>query len=113
MAIPVQHSPLLKDGEFKVVEVKELSFFDLTGDKSKTKGTSNKQYHAELQVSKNGDGRSQIFTMWGATGASQNEDWRHFLSEADCRKEFEKILKSKIKKGYVEVDVAQRSIGSS
>ena len=38
----VQKSPLLTDGEFDVKEVIELSFFDLTGDKAKTKGTSNK-----------------------------------------------------------------------
>lgn len=112
MGIPVQHSPLLKDGEFKVVEVKELNFCDISGVKSGTKGTSNKSYHIEHQVSIKNDGKSQIFTMWGATGAEPNEDWRHFDTEASSKKEFDRIIKSKLKKGYVEVDVAQRAFGS-
>ena len=55
----VHKSPLLKDGEYTVETVKELAFFDLTGDKAKTKGTSNKSYHAELHKPKKGN-RSQV-----------------------------------------------------
>jgi poly [ADP-ribose] polymerase len=112
MGAKVQKSPLLTDGDFEVKEVVELSFFDLTGDKAKTKGTSNKSYHAELQAAKKGD-KAQIYSMWGPTGGSQTRDWRHYDSFAKAKKEFDSIIKRKKKKGYVEVDVAQRAYGSS
>lgn len=108
----VQKSPLLNDGDFDVKEVIELSFFDLTGDKAKTKGTSNKSYHAELQAAKKGN-KAQIYSMWGPTGGSQTRDWRHYDTFEKAKKDFDKIIKSKKKKGYVEVDVAQRAYGSS
>ena len=107
----VQKSPLLSDGNYTVEKVVELNFFDLTGDKAKTKGTSNKSYHAELQVAKSGQ-KAQIYSMWGPTGGTQNRDWRYYNSHADARKDFEKIIKSKKRKGYEEIDVAQRAYGS-
>ena len=112
MPAKVQKSPLLSDGQFNVSKVVELNFFDLSGKKSKTKGTSNKSYHAELQVAKSG-GKAQIYSMWGQTGGNQTKDWRHYNSEAEAEKDFAKIIKSKKKKGYVEIDVAQRAYGSS
>jgi poly [ADP-ribose] polymerase len=108
----VQKDSLLKDGDFDVKEVIELSFFDLTGDKAKTKGTSNKSYHAELQISKK-DSKAQVYSMWGPTGGCQTRDWRHYDSHEAAKKDFDKIIKSKKKKGYVEVDVAQRAYGSN
>jgi len=103
--------PLLKSGEYKVEKVVNLNFFDLSGEKAKTKGSSCKSYAAELQISTvNSD--AQIYTMWGATGSRQTEDWRHYSDVAKARKEFESIIKSKIRKGYKEIDVAQRAYGS-
>ncbi len=102
---------MLKSGEYKVEKVINLSFFDLTGEKAKQKGTSNKSYAAELQISIK-DNSAQIYTMWGAVGARQVEDWRHYADVAKARKEFESIIKSKIRKGYKEIDVAQRAYGS-
>ena len=96
--------------EFVVLLVKELNFFDLTGDKSKTKGTSSKFYHIELQLSK--QGQAQIHTSYGPTGFVQAREYRVFSSQVEAEKEFHKILKSKIKKGYHEIDVAQRAYGS-
>lgn len=97
--------------EFTIEEVKELNSFDLTGERNKTKGTSNKMYHAELQISKNGN-EAQIHTMYGPTGAVLAKEWRYFDDVEKARKEFNKIIRSKIKKGYKEIDVAQRAIGS-
>ena len=111
MVAPVNKSPQLQDGDYSVEKVTELSFFDITGSKSKTQGTSNKSYHAELQYSKK-DGRAQIFTMWGATGGTQTKEWRYYTSTALADKDFTAIIKSKTKKGYVEIDVAQRAYGS-
>lgn len=108
----VQKQPLIKEGDYTVVEVKELAFFDMTGEKAGTQGTSNKSYHAELQVDKNGD-RCQIYTIWGPTGAAnQTREWRHYTSRSHADKDFGAIIKSKTGKGYKIIDVAQRAQGS-
>jgi poly [ADP-ribose] polymerase len=112
MPAKTQKTPLLREGEFEVKEVVELAFFDLTGEKAKTRGTSNKSYHAEINVAKKGN-KAQIYTMWGPTGGNQTKDWRHYNSEYDAKKDFDSIIKSKKKKGYQEIDVAQRAIGST
>ena len=92
--------------------VQELNFFDLTGEKAKTKGSSSKFYHIELQVGKGSQG-CQLFTQYGATGHIQATEFRFFGNDrAGAEAEFNRIKKSKLKKGYVEVDVAQRSVGS-
>jgi poly [ADP-ribose] polymerase len=91
--------------------VVELNFFDLTGEKSKCKNTSNKFYHIELQLGK--DGNCQLYTEYGPTGFVQAREFRYFAQDkANAEKEFNKIVKSKIKKGYVEIDIAQRVVGS-
>lgn len=108
----VQKQPLIKEGDYTVVEVKELAFFDMTGEKAGTQGTSNKSYHAELQVSKVGD-KCQIYTIWGPTGATnQTKEWRHYTSRSHADKDFSAIIKSKTGKGYRIIDVAQRAQGS-
>lgn len=109
----VQKTPLIQEGDYDVPLVKELAFFDLTGAKAGTQGTSNKSYHAELQVSKKDPEVCQIYTIWGPTGApNQTREWRHYPSRAKADKDFASILKAKIKKGYQEIDVAQRAYGS-
>ena len=111
MAAKVEKTPLLDEGKYNVDKVVELNFFDLSGEKAKTKGTSNKSYHAELHLAKVGQS-AQIYSMWGPTGGNQTKDWRYYKSHADAQKDFDKIIKSKKKKGYKEVDVAQRAYGS-
>ena len=107
----VQKTPLLKDGSYKVDKVIELAFFDLTGEKAKTKGTSNKSYHAEIQIGTSGS-KVQIFSMWGPTGGHQTRDWRYYDSLTDAEKDWNKIIKRKKQKGYQEVEVAIRAHGS-
>lgn len=108
----VQKQPLIAEGAYTVAEVKELAFFDMTGEKAGTQGTSNKSYHAELQVAKSGE-KCQIYTIWGPTGASnQTREWRHYTSRAVADKDFGAIIKSKTAKGYRLIDVAQRAQGS-
>ena len=101
-------------GSYTVPEgwIKELNFFDMTGSKAKTKGTSNKFYHIEIQVDK--DNRCQLYTEYGPTGRVQTREYRFFdLDKEGAEKEFNRIIKSKVKKGYQEIDVAQRALGSS
>lgn len=111
MVASVNKTPMLKDGEYKVEKVTELSFFDMTGAKAGTQGTSNKSYHLELQASLS-DGKAQLHSIWGPTGGTQTKEWRYYNSVADAEKDFSAIVKSKTKKGYKEVDVAQRAVGS-
>ncbi len=92
--------------------VVELNFFDITGEKSKTIGTSNKAYHLEMNVSKDGK-QYQLYSEYGPTGKVAARDWRYFGTDREAaEKEFNSIKNSKIKKGYVEIDVAQRTLGS-
>lgn len=107
----VQKTPLLAEGQFKVINVTTLNFFDLTGEKANTKGTSCKQYIAELHESLN-NSSAQIYTMYGPTGGNQVKEWRHYSSLAQAQKEYGQILNSKRKKGYKDIDVAQRAYGT-
>lgn len=119
--VKAQSCPYLSDGDYDVKEVNELNFFDMTGAKAGTKGTSNKMYHAELHLSKDGK-RAQILTMFGPTGSIQRKDYRYYCEGGDSakgigdidtiEKDYEKLLNSKRKKGYKDIDVAKRSFGS-
>jgi predicted DNA-binding WGR domain protein len=92
--------------------VVELNFFDMTGEKAKCKGTSCKMYHLEVQISKNGK-LYQLYSEYGPTGKVAARDWRYFADDKTAAEaEFNSIKRSKIKKGYVEIDVAQRTLGS-
>jgi poly [ADP-ribose] polymerase len=109
-------SPTITD-KYEVPDgwVKELNNFDLTGERNKTKGTSNKFYHIELQVAP--DKRVQIYTEYGPTGTDRPVcEWRYFGTDrSGAEAEFNRIVKSKTRpgKGYREIDVAQRAHGSA
>jgi predicted DNA-binding WGR domain protein len=96
---------------YTVAKVNELNFTDILGVKSKTRGSSNKFYHAEIQLEKNGS-RAQIYTEYGPTGRALRKEWRHFSNQYDAESEYEKLLRSKRHKGYQDIDVAQRAVGS-
>jgi predicted DNA-binding WGR domain protein len=105
------NAPLIATGQYTVERVNELNSFDLTGEKNKTKGTSNKFYHIELQLAKSGS-KAQLYTEYGPTGHVQRREWRHFNDRHSAEAEYERILKSKRRK-YKDVDVAQRALGST
>lgn len=111
--VKADKSPIITGGYSVPADwVKDLNFFDMTGSKAKTKGTSNKFYHIELQEAK--DGKCQLYTEYGPTGSVQCREWRYFADDrTSAEREFERIVKAKTKKGYVIIDVAQRAIGSS
>jgi len=92
MKVATQDFPELDDGEYTLEEYKYLEF---TNDKS------NKFYHAEIQVAKEGS-VAQLFTSFGAIGKTPSNDWRIFDDKEAAKKEFDRIIKSKIKKGYIE-----------
>ena len=102
----------IKDYDVPVGWVAELNFFDLTGEKAGTAGSSNKMYHMEINVSKDGK-LYQIYSEYGPTGKVAAHDWRYFGEDKESAEaEFNSIKKSKLRKGYVEIDVAQRTLGS-
>jgi len=88
-------------------------------------GNNNKFYSMELQKS-NGDYR--IFTHYGRVGDTGVKEGRYFLKSnteqkkgktleesirGTAEKEFNRLLKSKQKKGYLKVDMASAEVGSS
>lgn len=110
--VKVEKSARFTDYEVPSGWVVELNFFDMTGEKSRTVGTSSKMYHLELNVSKDGK-QYQLYSEYGPTGKVAAHDWRYFGTDREAAEaEFNSIKKSKIKKGYVEIDVAQRALGS-
>lgn len=109
--VKAEKTSKLSDFEVPTGWVIELNSFDITGERNKTKGTSNKFYHMELQVSK--DGHCQLYTQYGPTGSPGVSEYRYFdMNRGEAETEFNSIKKAKLRKGYVEIDVAQRTIGS-
>jgi len=71
---------------------------------------NNKYYNLEVQVAKNGEAR--IFTQYGRVGGTAAKEYRICNSQSHAETEADKIIKSKTKKGYVEVKLVQAAVGS-
>jgi len=71
---------------------------------------NNKYYNLEIQVAKNGEAR--IFTQYGRVGGTAAKEYRVCTGQSHAETEADKIIKSKTKKGYVEVKLVQASVGS-
>jgi predicted DNA-binding WGR domain protein len=100
--------PALKESEVKVV-VKDvikrytLNFTDIVNN-------NNKYYNLEIQEAT--DGKFYIYTQYGRVGGTAAKEYRACSSRFDAESEAEKIIKSKTKKGYVEVKLVQAAVGS-
>lgn len=99
----------IKESEMGSVKIKDvfkkyaLNFTDIGSN-------SNKFYLLELQESDNNE--FYIYTSYGRTGGTQNKEYRICSSRDQAETEAEKIIKSKKKKGYVEVKLVKTDIGS-
>lgn len=82
---------------YEVLKVYTLQCTDMAGG-------NNKHYLGELQ--KASDGTYRIYTAYGRTGASYVAQEERFPDAYSAEREFESLIKSKIKKGYREVKVA-------
>lgn len=72
---------------------------------------NNKFYNLELVEAT--DGKIYIYTKYGRVGASNPaSEYRACSSKSDAESEAEKIVKSKTKKGYVEVKLVKADVGS-
>ncbi len=89
---------------YDVVDRKTLNFTDIMNN-------NNKFYNLEIQVASNGETR--IYTVYGRVGANGAKEYRVCSDRSHAEKEVEKIIKSKNKKGYVEVKLAKSDIGSA
>lgn len=90
-------------GDYKVTQQDSLSKFDGTAN-------SNKFYVLELHT--NGvDYR--VFANYGRVGAEGRKEARPFSNQQDAEKEFNKIIKAKLKSGYTRPDIAVLGRGSS
>lgn len=71
---------------------------------------NNKFYNLEILETK--DNKFYLFTVYGRLGAAGVKEYRLCTSRDDAEKEAEKIVKSKNKKGYVEVKLLKADVGS-
>jgi len=89
--------------DYDVVKRTTLNFTDIINN-------NNKYYNLEIQVAK--DGSSRIFTQYGRVGGTAAKEYRVAANQPHAEKEAEKIIKSKTKKGYVEVKLVKADVGS-
>jgi predicted DNA-binding WGR domain protein len=71
---------------------------------------SNKFY--SLEIVKSLDNNYYLYTQYGRTGGTKIKEYRQCDNLSDAEKEADKIIKSKIKKGYVSVDLLKTEVGS-
>lgn len=88
---------------YDVVKRTTLNFTDIINN-------NNKYYNLEVQVAKSGE--SRIFTQYGRVGGTAAKEYRMTDSQSQAEAEADKIIKSKTKKGYVEVKLVRADVGS-
>lgn len=100
--------PVIKEGQISV-NIKDvfkrytLNFTDIINN-------NNKYYNLELIEDVNG--KFYLYTQYGRVGAGGVKEYRLCSSKSDAEVEAEKIVKSKNKKGYVEVKLLKADVGS-
>lgn len=88
---------------YDVVKRTTLNFTDIVNN-------SNKFYNLEIQIASGGE--SRIFTNYGRLGGTIAKEYRICKNQSHAELESDKIIKSKIKKGYVEVKLVKADVGS-
>lgn len=88
---------------YEVTKRVTLNFTDIVNN-------NNKYYNLEVQVAPSGEAR--IFTQYGRVGGTAAKEYRVAQSQHHAESEADKIVKSKTKKGYVEVKLVKADVGS-
>lgn len=70
---------------------------------------SNKFYNLEIVKTNKG---IFLYTQYGRTGGTKSKEYRLCSDQSDAEVEANKIVKSKVKKGYVEVSLVKSDVGS-
>jgi len=89
--------------DYDVTKRVTLNFTDIVNN-------NNKYYNLEVQVSKSGSAR--IYTVYGRVGGTSAKEYRVCSTQSQAEDESDKIIKSKTKKGYVEVKLVKADVGS-
>lgn len=71
---------------------------------------NNKYYN--MEVVKSDKNEFYLFTQYGRVGGTAAKEYRSCDTQSQAEAEGEKIIKSKLKKGYVEVKLAKSDVGS-
>lgn len=98
--------PVVKDLQVNIAESVQrwtLNFTDIVNN-------NNKYY--SIEIVKDDKGKLYLYTVYGRVGASGAKEYRVCNSQDQAQKEALSIIKSKTKKGYVEVKLAKADIGS-
>jgi poly [ADP-ribose] polymerase len=98
--------PVIKNLQVNIVESFKrwtLNFTDIISN-------NNKFY--SLEAVKTNDGKYYLFSTYGRVGSAGVQEYRACNDQQHAEIEGEKIIKSKTKKGYVEVKLAKADIGS-
>lgn len=103
MTLPVDKS-ITNVNVVESVQRWTLNFTDIVNN-------NNKFYN--LEIVKDGKGQLYLYTVYGRVGASGAKEYRVCDSQSQAEKEALSIIKSKTKKGYVEVKLAKADVGSA
>jgi poly [ADP-ribose] polymerase len=103
MALPVDKS-ITNVNVVESVQRWTLNFTDIVNN-------NNKFYN--LEIIKDDKGKMYLYTVYGRVGASGAKEYRVCSSQAQAESEAQSIIKSKTKKGYVEVKLAKADVGSA
>ena len=99
--------PVVKDLKVNIAESVQrwtLNFTDIVNN-------NNKYYN--LEIIKDDKDKFYLYTQYGRVGASNPaKEWRVCTSQYQAESEAQSIIKSKTKKGYVEVKLAKADVGS-
>lgn len=80
-----------------------LNFTDIVNN-------NNKFYN--LEIVKDNSGKVYLYTVYGRVGAGGAKEYRVCSTQSQAESEAASIIKSKTKKGYVEVKLAKADVGS-
>jgi len=92
-------------GSVKIIDCYKKWTLNLTDIVS----NSNKYYTLEILETDRG---FVLYTNYGRVGGTAAKEYRECSDRSDAEHEAEKIIKSKLKKGYVEVKLTQVAVGS-
>ena len=98
--------PVIKDLQVNVVDsIKQwtLNYTDLELN-------SNKFY--SLEIVKCSDHKVYLYTNYGRVGGTAAKEYRACIDQYQAEEEALKIIKSKVKKGYVEIKLVKTDVGS-
>src|SRR5271167_4208032 len=98
--------PVIKNLQVNIVDsIKQwtLNYTDLESN-------SNKFY--SIEIVKGSDNNLYLFTNYGRVGGTAAKEYRSCIDQHQAETEANKIVKSKIKKGYVEIKLAKADVGS-